>query len=575
MKLKIKAFVCLALAGCLLYSCNKNMTPSLVSVKEIKTFDTAAFNYVFVEGIKQKLMGNGGDALKMLEQAVRINPKSDAGYFQIAQILLATGDLKNGKKYALEAYSLDKSNFWYVIMLAGTYYEEKNIDSAIIFYEKAVKLEPQKESLQITLAGLYSENKKYDRAEQILEEIDRKYGVNKASSGEIVKNLMWSGKWNEALDKANELIKAFPDEILFNGLLAEIYRGKGEPDKASEVYKSLIDRNPGNPEIQLAICDFLIEEKRYDELMALLNTIVLNDRITREDKMTLFARIIENKAILQANMDKVKLSVMVLEAAYPKDDIIMLLRPDALTAAGDLDGAAKRLEEIVKERKENYFAWEKLLFVYLQKADYLNLERKAAECATMFNRSFVAKLLYATAATENGNYKVAGEEIEKAEILAGNDNEMILQVLSLKADLLYRTGEYDKAFAVFREALSRKKDDITIMNNYAYYLAEQNMNLKEAEALAKQVIIKEGNNNTYLDTYAWVLYKRGKYKEAEKIMKSIIDGNNDNDAEYYEHYGYILKKRHNCAEAAKSWEKAISIDKNKTGLMEEINNCKK
>ena len=33
--------------------------------------------------------------------------------------------------------------------------------------------------------------------------------------------------------------------------------------------------------------------------------------------------------------------------------------------------------------------------------------------------------------------------------------------------------------------------DLTVMNNYAYYLAEQNMQLKDAEEMAKTVIEKE------------------------------------------------------------------------------------
>ena len=39
-------------------------------------------------------------------------------------------------------------------MLAGLYYQEKNIDSAIIYYEKAVKYFPEKENLKLTLGNL-------------------------------------------------------------------------------------------------------------------------------------------------------------------------------------------------------------------------------------------------------------------------------------------------------------------------------------------------------------------------------------------------------------------------------------
>jgi len=557
------------------YSCSRKMVPSSVSGGKIKPYDTAAFNYVFVEGVKQKLMGNGGDAIKFLETSTKINPESDAAYFQMAQILIASGDLNNGKKYALKAYSLDKENFWYLMMLAGTYYEEKNLDSASIFYEKAVSLFPDKNGLQLTLANLYSENRKFDKAIKIFENLENKYGVNKSSSAGSVKNLMWAGKWDDALKKALILVDEYPEEILFNGLLAEIYRGKGMPEKAEIVYRELIERNPGNPEIQLALCDFMIEEKKYDDLMLLLNTVAINDKVQREDKISLFAQMIENSELVRNTGDKVLFSLMVFEAAYPEDDIVLLLRPELMIAQGRTIDAAKRLEEVIKTRPDNYFAWEKLLLVYLQNGDFTNLEIKGRECATKFNRSYIAKLLYATAAIENGKYDIAQEELRKADILAGANDNMLQQVLSLRADMFYRMKEYDKAFQTFEEALGKKKDDLTLLNNYAYYLAERGLKLKEAEEMAKKVIEKESSNNTFLDTYAWVLYKRGKYKDAQRVMETILSDSSNNDAEYFEHYGYILRKRRNCSEAVENWQKALELDNNKVQLKTEIENCKK
>ena len=51
---------------------------------------------------------------------------------------------------------------------------------------------------------------------------------------------------------------------------------------------------------------------------------------------------------------------------------------------------------------ENYYAWEKLLLVYMQMRDFKNLMIRGEECATLFNRSFLAKILYANGALENG-----------------------------------------------------------------------------------------------------------------------------------------------------------------------------
>jgi tetratricopeptide (TPR) repeat protein len=113
------------------------------------------------------------------------------------------------------------------------------------------------------------------------------------------------------------------------------------------------------------------------------------------------------------------------------------------------------------------------------------------------------------------------------------------------------------------------------MNNYAYYLAEQNTRLKEAEKMAKEVIEKEKDNATFLDTYAWVLYKRGKARDALRIMEKIVTPGSKEDAEYCEHYGFILKKLGKCDLAVKQWETALSIDKSKTGLLKDIENCKR
>ncbi len=558
-----------------LCSCGKKLIPAEIKDRQEKNYDVASFNYVYVEAIKEKLMGNGGDALKYLEQCIKINPESDAAYFQMAQIVLANYDYKNGKKYAAKATAIDPENIWYLMMLAGIYYQQKNIDSAIIFYEKAIKYFPKKEDLQLTLGNLYSENKEYEKARNIFDTFDQKYGVNETSTLSSIKNLMSAEKYDEALIKAQLLLKEYPDELLYNGLLAEIYKGKGENEKALEVYESLIEKSPDNPQTQLSLCDFLITEQSYDELFVLINTVILNDKISREDKISLLARLLEIPEIISDRGDHLMLSLMVLEANYKDDNIFVLLRPELLIKQDKLDEASVRLEEIIKNNPENYYAWEKLLFVYLQMGDFNNLMIKGEECATRFNRSFIAKILYANGALESGKYELALEELRKAEILAGENKDSILQVLTMKADVYYRMKDYKKAFETFENAIKINKDDATLINNYAYYLAEQNIKLKEAERMAKQVIEKEKDNTTFLDTYGWVLYKRGKLNDAAIIMENIIKSGDKPDAVWYEHYGFILKKQKKCEKAIENWNIALKIDSTKTNLIKEIENCRK
>lgn len=573
MKIICNGISAICIIALMLFSCSKKLAPSHVNETGIKGIDTAEFDYVYTEGIRQKLLGNAGDAIKIFEQCLKMNPNSDAAYYQVAQILLATGDVNNGKKYALKAFELNQKNYWYTMMLAGTYYREKNLDSAIIFYEKAAKTFPEKEEIQLNLGKLYSENKKYDKANEVFENLDRKYGINESSTVNTVRNLMAEGKYAEAEEKDRQLLEKYPDEILYNGLMAEIYSGKGETEKAMKVYNDLLEKNPDNPETQLSLCNFLIDKKLYDELIAFLNKVSINENIDKDEKIKLFSRILETKDLIDQKGRDLLLSCMVLEAVYKDDDIVMMIRPEILVDRKMYAEAEKRLEEIISSNPENYYAWEKLLIVYLDEKDYKNLQEKAEICATKFNRSFLAKLLYATAANENKDYTTAIEELKKATILAGDDKDLLLQVLSLKADVYYHMKDYKTAFETFDEALKNNNSDITILNNYAYYLAEQNIRLKEAEEMAKKVIEKEKNNPTFLDTYGWVLYKRGKINEAAKIMETVINSEDASDAEYYEHYGYILKKKKDCQGAIDKWKIAYKLDSTKTGLLKEIENC--
>ena len=192
-------FLFLSLTGFL--SCSRKINPAGTVGGGSEKYDQASFNYVYVEGIKQKLMGNGGDALKRFEQAIKINPRSDACYYQISQILASTGDNVNAKKYLKKAIEIDEKNEWYLMMMGGLYYQEKNLDSAIYFYEKAVKYFPAEENLQLTLGNLYSENKNYNQAISIFNSFDSKYGVNENSTVLTIRTLMMAGRYDEALRK--------------------------------------------------------------------------------------------------------------------------------------------------------------------------------------------------------------------------------------------------------------------------------------------------------------------------------------------------------------------------------------
>jgi tetratricopeptide (TPR) repeat protein len=238
-----------------------------------------------------------------------------------------------------------------------------------------------------------------------------------------------------------------------------------------------------------------------------------------------------------------------------------------------VDEAIARLEEIVMTVRPGFWFRERLLILYADKKDYRKMYDLASVYSRENNRSLLGKIYYAISAMELGEYQVADNELKKALILAGNNDEIKVQVLSMTGDLKYRMKDLDGAYAVYEEALAISPDDPLLLNNYAYFLAEGNRDLKKALKMAEKVMETEGDNPTYRDTYAWVLYKMGKYREAHRVMSAIFESGEERDPELLEHMGYIKKAIGNCGEAVVYWKQSLEGDSSKKYLEEEIERC--
>jgi predicted Zn-dependent protease len=556
-------------------SCSQKSHPGHSGRSESREYDSATFSYFYGEALKQKILGNAGDALKYLEQCIKINPLSDAAFYQIAQISVQHGDFENGKAFAKRAYEIEKGNLWYMTMLGDIYLQEKKLDSAALYYDKAVLAFPENDQLKMTAGSIYSEKGDFGKAADIYSGLERKYGTGNNVTVLAVRNLLNAGQVDEAEEKVQYVLNDNPENILFNGILAEIYKNKGDRKRAEVIYEKLMNIDSSNIRTIGSLTDFLLEGKEYDDCLKLVNGILIGDQFSRDDIISLFSKLLDNGELIRQKGTEIDVMLRVLENSHSSDPVIVMIRPELYQKLGRAEDAANRLEEIIVRFPDNYMAWERLLLLYSDMRKYDRLLVLGKECSTKFNMSYVAKVLYASAAMEKKQYDIALDELNKAKILSGSQDELVAQVLSMQADIYYRKKEFAKSFETFREILKKNPEDMIVLNNYAYFLAEQNQDLKEAERMIRIVIEKEKSNGTYLDTYAWVLFKRGKFKEASKVMEELMAKDKNEDSEWFEHYGFMMKALKRCDIAVDYWKRAVQVDSTKDYLKKEIESCTK
>ena len=566
-----RSLVVLMVAAILFASCGNRMVP-VASIETASVgYDTLLYNYAIIEGSRNKMNGNAGDALNYYQQALKVNPESAVAPYEMSGILFIRGEKGGALQYGKLAVENDPENIWYLNNLANIYLALNYIDSTIHILERIVNIHPDEEETLFNLAGLYMQSGQPEKGETILRDFRSKYGDGE----EIIISILNALKEQEKLEETEELLQEvsekFPQNTAYQGMLAELYRKTGRSVEAEAIYKALFVSDPDNTTLLFSYLDYLFEEGRYDELTERVNMFLINDSIEIGDKLNLLTGFASDTLFLKEYGENFVLSAMVLEAYYPGSRDVKVALASIYGLVGDEEREIEKLKEIIKLFPRDYPSRESLLFKLNERGSNEELYNLASTVARDFNVYPLPKLLLAYAANELGKYDEAISELKKIRILINENPDFMMQILLLEADIYYNRGLYEDAWKRYDEALQLNPQDALVLNNYAYFLAEQDAMLKKADRMVDKALTIE-KNITYLDTKAWILYKQGKYRNAFRVMKEIMDAGT-RDPEILEHYGYILFKTGKCDEAVEYWQKALKEDPTKVYLLDEIEKC--
>ncbi|MHC4725956.1 MAG: tetratricopeptide repeat protein [Planctomycetota bacterium] len=168
----------------------------------------------------------------------------------------------------------------------------------------------------------------------------------------------------------------------------------------------------------------------------------------------------------------------------------------------------------------------------------------------------------------NKEYDKAIDYIQKCINLTDPDSPRRLEYIMKKADILtlaYETSS-DKyylsaAITVYKSLLNKMPNNTIILNDLAYFLAENNERLPEALQHAKRALDEQPNNPGYLDTYAYVLHKQGENLQAVEFLEASLQQYQQNNvlvpAVVYEHKGLIKEALGTKDEALAAYRQAL------------------
>lgn len=516
--------------------------------------------YTFIEALKSKTFGNYNQSAYLFKKCADLDTTCAACFYELSHLFYNANDIVTAQFYARKAYILDKSNYWYLKNYAELLKVDKQYALSKDIYNEINKQPFKRVEDQYNLAELYFALAKYKLSLKILNELESSYGISEKVVMLKYRYYLKTAKYKYAEREILKLIRAYPEVSEYNGVLAEVYVLMGKKSDALKFYNKLKTLDPSNYKTFISLGRFYINE--HDTVLGnyYLKHIFSDPLFSNVDRIYAIQEIVKDDPNTYSN--KVFLKGLLDTLLVKNDTIIPYLEVgcDYYEKMKNFSLSFKYAESLVRLSPSVGFYWEK----YFYYANILNENDAILKHSTYTVSNFPNKpifyLIPGLAAYQSNKYDTALFFLKKGYSLFKTEENILSQFVGLIGEVYFKKGIKDSAYYYFELGLQSKNADISLYNNYAYYLSINGDNLLKAKELSYFVITREPKNGTFLDTYAWVLYQLKDYRGALKYIKLAYKYLQHKDADVCEHYGDIAFMNRNVEMAIYFWNEAMSLN---------------
>jgi tetratricopeptide (TPR) repeat protein len=541
-----------------------------VEKSAISEDDKNEFEYTFIEGLKQKMIGNQQAAIALFSKCLTINPNSASAMFELAKIHSGNGDMTSSSLLLEKAINIDPQNKWYQVLLAQIYQQGKQYKKAADLYGQLYKLDPENLEYLYMNAALLSSAEKFDQAIEVYNELEKKVGINDQISVEKLQIYQTEGKKKEALAELQKLIDSNPKEPRYYGLLADYYLSEKDDVNALKNYLKILEIEPDNGFVLFSLSTFYREKGDKEKAWEYLRNGFQNKSVEVETKIQYYLMLSGNPDKEFYTEEQIAELVDILIKTNSDDYRVFTVYADYLIGQGKLEEAREQLRKVLKTEKENYAIWERMLLVSNDLLDFQSIYTDTEKALELFPNQPALYGLRVVACLQLEKYTEALDVLNEGEAYLLDNRLMKIQFGLYRAEANYKLDRVDEAFTAFDAVIKLDPENWLAMNNYAYYLSLRNERLDRAEELSSKAVRANPNNPTYLDTYAWVLFMRGNYSLANFYMETAIKNGGDQNGVITEHYGDILSMLGNIEKAVEQWKNALILGEGSEFLDEKI-----
>ncbi len=536
------------------------------------------FDYYFFEAQKQKDLKQFDAQFDALKICLHIDSLNAAANSEIGFLYAQMQMIDSAEKSLRRAAIQQPKNWWYRSQYIKFLIIINKYEQAIIEAEKTKKIFKQKNEIYNILASLYSRTKRYKKAIKVLNQLEVYTGITKEISINKSQHYLKLGKKRKAIKEIKKLIKEYPNNQKYPIFLARLYIELGEKEKGLNLYTKILQADPDNPHIYISLAEYYKRENQPEKELLFVKKALTNSHLTADTKIKLLVEYAE-KILDEEKTNETEALFKQLINTYPLEEMPYAFYSIFLQKQKRNDEALKTLESLLHINPNNKTAWKTSLKIISEKQDTTAI-RKLTNKAIKANVKIPDFYFYhSISLIQKKKYKEALSNNQKYLHFTETKDDNIAKSIfhSLNGDIYYSLDQKEKAFENYELALKENPMNVLAMNNYAYYLSLEKMDLTKAERLSAETVRLEPTNSTYLDTYAYILFQKENYTLAKFYIEKAVENMSEEQksATIYLHCGEIYWAVGEKKKALKMWEKGLELEGENKELKQKIKQHKK
>lgn len=534
-----------------------------VELKDPLTYEQRRkFDYYFLEAVRMKQKGDYDAAFQLYTHCLDIYPQSAAVLYEISQFYMFLGQEAKGEEALKQAVRSDDTNFWYKQTLASYYQSKQDWVKAISVYEDMAQIFPSRLEPLLSLADLYSRTKSYDSLVTTLNRIEELDGKSEQISMEKFRAYLQLENMDKAFSEIQALVDEYPYDMRYRTVLGDVYMSNNRYDEALKVYQDILKEEPDYAPAMVSLATYYQKTGQDSLYNVQLDSILVNENVDTKLKLEFMRQqILRSEQTDKDSTKIISLFETILTKKQPNADVPMLYAQYLITKKMQKESVPV-LNKVLELDPENKPARLQLLS-YAINENNLDEVIRVATPAIVYNPDAMEFYYYLGLAHYQKDQTDKALEVFKKgvqQINEKSDKGIASDFYSILGDLYHSREMKAEAYAAYDSSLVYNPKNINTLNNYAYYLSVERVNLDKAEEMSFITVKAEPENSTYLDTYAWILFEKGRYTEARIYIEQAMENGGDTSQVIVEHCGDIYFKLGDKGKAVEYWKKALSLD---------------